>query len=506
MGKKTQIGHSLKNEKSTYKGGKKGDQTGKEILIAEWYLHTKGWIVIRAKDPEVREKLAQAMEMICQNDNFGYCQDHRLSGFEEAAKVGYDPSKVKVKCELDCSQAVRLCLHYAGIKCENFRTRTQEAVLRKTGKFEFLTSDKYCKSCDYLLRGDILLTAKVPGHTIINLTDGDKIKGASMGYTMKTNIAHRSNYGATRSTSKIKYIVIHFTANDGDSDEANAKYFKSVRKASAHYFVDGDSVTQSVYDNYVAYSVGGSKYSNCSTTGGGKYYGKCTNSNSISIELCDCVKNGTIYPNQATINNALELTKELMKKYNVPKENVIRHFDVTGKTCPGYWAGTAAKNAKWKTEFWNKLSGEVKPSNEPEVKEPVVDTKIDTVKEVQSWVNKSYAFEDIKVDGVYGNKTKAALVKALQTELNIVYKAKLTVDGAFGSKTKAAIKTIKPGAYNDMVKVLQALLVCNGYKEAYVDGDYGKGTENAVKDYKKKKKFTLVNGNAGSAMFASLCK
>lgn len=508
---KTKIAHAIRNEKGSYTGGTKGDQTGKEILIQEWYLHSKGWIVIRAKDPEVREKLARCMEMICANDNFGYGQDYRLSGFNEAEKVGFDSSKVKVKCGLDCSQSVRVSLHYAGIKCENFRTRTMRKVLEATGKFEILTSDKYCKSSDYLLRGDILLTAKVPGHTVVNLTDGAKIKKEeSMGYTMKTNIAHRSNYGAKRNTSKIKYIVIHFTANDGDSDEANAKYFKSVRKASAHYFVDGDSVTQSVYDNYAAYSVGGKKYPSCSTTGGGKYYGKCTNSNSISIELCDCVKNGTIYPNQATINNALDLTKKLMKKYNIPKENVIRHFDVVGKLCPGYWAGTATKNAKWKTEFWNKLSEETKPVEKTETnfeaKEPVVDTKINTVKEVQSWVNKSYAFADIKVDGVYGDKTKAALVKALQTELNIVYKAKLKVDGVFGSKTKSAIKTIKPGAYNDMVKVLQAFLVCNGYKEAYVDGDYGKGTENAVKDYKKKKKFTLVNGNAGSAMFASLCK
>lgn len=180
-----------------------------------------------------------------------------------------------------------------------------------------------------------------------------------MAYIMKTNIAHRYNYGLKRSTSKIKYIVIHYTANNGDSDEANAKYFKSLRYVSAHYFVDDDSVTQSVPDNYVAYSVGDSRYSNYKTTGGAKYYGKCTNANSISIEICDCVKDGKIYPNQATINNAIELTKKLMKKYNIPKEHVIRHFDVSGKGCPAYWCCTASKNEKWKTEFWNKLDDTV---------------------------------------------------------------------------------------------------------------------------------------------------
>lgn len=169
---------------------------------------------------------------------------------------------------------------------------------------------------------------------------------------IKTNIANVKNFGSYRSVSKIKYIVIHYTANDGDTDENNGKYFKNnVVKASAHYFVDSDSVTQCVKDDYVAWAVGGNKYANCSTTGGGKHYGKCINTNSISIELCDDVKNGTIYPSAKTIENALELTEYLMKKYNVPKSNVIRHFDVTGKPCPKYWVD----NSKWKSEFWNKL-------------------------------------------------------------------------------------------------------------------------------------------------------
>ena len=176
MAEEIKIGHAIRNEKGSYKGGKKGDQTKKEILIAEWYLHLKGWVVIRAKDPVVRENIARAMEMICQNENFGYGQDYRLSGYNEAAKVGFDPSKVKVKCGLDCSQAVRLCVRYAGIKVENFRTRTQQKVLKDTDEFEILTSDKYCKSSKYLKRGDILLTKKVPGHTVVVLEDGAETK------------------------------------------------------------------------------------------------------------------------------------------------------------------------------------------------------------------------------------------------------------------------------------------------------------------------------------------
>lgn len=170
-------------------------------------------------------------------------------------------------------------------------------------------------------------------------------------YTLKTNLADKSNYGSSRSTSSIKYIVWHYTANDGDTDEANGKYFNSPnRNASAHYFVDDDSVTQSVPDNYVAWSVGGNRYSNYKTTGGAKLYGIAKNANTLNIELCDTQKNGIYNISDKTLANAIALTKDLMKKYNIPIENVIRHFDVTGKSCPAYYVD----NNKW-NEVKNKI-------------------------------------------------------------------------------------------------------------------------------------------------------
>lgn len=178
-----------------------------------------------------------------------------------------------------------------------------------------------------------------------------------MSYILKTHLADSSNY--TKTQYQKKYIVIHYTANDGDSDEANANYFAQPnRNASAHYFVDDDSVTISVPGKYTAWSVGGKKYSDCNVTGGGKYYGICTNNNSISIELCDTKRDGTVKATQSTIDNAIELTKKLMKEYNIPQANVIRHFDVTGKRCPEYWIDENV----WKTEFWNKLST---PTSQP---------------------------------------------------------------------------------------------------------------------------------------------
>lgn len=163
-------------------------------------------------------------------------------------------------------------------------------------------------------------------------------------------LAHKTNYGTQRLTSNIKYIVIHYTANDGDRAWNNANYFQSPvnPKASAHYFVDENYIYQSVPDNYIAYSVGGGRQS----SQGGTFYGKCTNSNSISIELCDVIKNNKYDVTQKTIDNAIDLTKSLMSKYGISASNVIRHFDVNGKYCPKYWVD----NAKWESEFHSKLT------------------------------------------------------------------------------------------------------------------------------------------------------
>lgn len=167
---------------------------------------------------------------------------------------------------------------------------------------------------------------------------------------IKQKLSNKNNYGGARSTSNIKYLVYHFTANDGDTDESNGNYFaNNVVKASAHYFVDDNSVTQSVPDNYVAWAVGGSKYAN---TKGGTFYGICTNSNSISIELCDNVRNGYYDFTPNTLNNAIELGKMIMKKYNIPLNRVIRHYDVTGKICPKPFVD----NEKAWQDFKNRLN------------------------------------------------------------------------------------------------------------------------------------------------------
>lgn len=169
-----------------------------------------------------------------------------------------------------------------------------------------------------------------------------------MSYTIKEQLANSGNYGGSRNASQIRYLVYHYTGNDGDKAANNAAYFqRNIVKASAHYFVDDTTVYLSVPELKIAWSVGGSKYANADKTGGGTMYGVITNTNSLSIEMCDTIRNGVYQASEATLANAAALGRALMEKYGIPIENVYRHFDVTGKHCPSYLV-SAQKWAEFK--------------------------------------------------------------------------------------------------------------------------------------------------------------
>ena len=145
--------------------------------------------------------------------------------------------------------------------------------------------------------------------------------------------ANKNAYGGTRPLSDIKYIVIHYTSGDKDTALNEANYFANgnTRKAGAHFFVDQNGVRiKSVAMKNIAWSVGGAKYSDCAKTGGGKLYGKCTNANSVSIELCGNLKRD---PSDEQIESVKKVINYIRK--NCPNaKTIVRHFDVTGKYCP----------------------------------------------------------------------------------------------------------------------------------------------------------------------------
>ena len=139
-------------------------------------------------------------------------------------------------------------------------------------------------------------------------------------------VCNPANYGGLR-TGKIKYIVVHYTAGDGDTARGNGLYFQrnAGLGSSAHWFVDENGAVCSVPEEYVAWHCGGNAY----------LHPECRNGNSVGVELCsnkDAEGNYSFHPK--TLEHAASLIRELMKKYGVEIGNVLRHYDVTGKKCP----------------------------------------------------------------------------------------------------------------------------------------------------------------------------
>lgn len=176
------IGHASIDEKGKAKGGAAGDQTGKEVKISNYYVSSKGWVVLRCKDADKRERIAQAAELACNNPQIGYDQYQRDTLYNNVKGSGFDPSKTTKKVETDCSALVRVCIAYAfgADVAGNIRTVNEPARLVATGHFTKLTDPKYCASSDYLRRGDILCTP-VSGHTVVVLDDGAKAADDSVG-------------------------------------------------------------------------------------------------------------------------------------------------------------------------------------------------------------------------------------------------------------------------------------------------------------------------------------
>ena len=142
----------------------------------------------------------------------------------------------------------------------------------------------------------------------------------------------KNNFTAASKSRQISYLVIHWVGAVSTAAN-NASYFQSYRGSSAHYFVDAKSIYQVVEDWNIAW--------HCGTKG--TYYHKfARNSNSIGIEMCLDKAN---HISEETLKRTETLVQYLMDLYHIPAENVIRHYDVTHKSCPGIYVD----NIKWKT-------------------------------------------------------------------------------------------------------------------------------------------------------------
>ncbi|MFG6394219.1 MAG: N-acetylmuramoyl-L-alanine amidase [Lachnospiraceae bacterium] len=142
----------------------------------------------------------------------------------------------------------------------------------------------------------------------------------------------------------INGIVVHYTANPGTDAEANRNYFEgrkdepdeSANKVSSHYIIGLDgTIIQCIPLNEIAYA------------------SKERNADTISIECCHPDETGKF--SKSTYNSLVHLAAWLCSKYNLSKDSVIRHYDVTGKMCPLYYVDNGEAWDKLKDDIWNYL-------------------------------------------------------------------------------------------------------------------------------------------------------
>ena len=122
---------------------------------------------------------------------------------------------------------------------------------------------------------------------------------------------------------QVNGIVIHYTANPGTTAIQNRSYFENLAethetKASSHFVIglEGE-IVQCIPCNEISYA------------------SNDRNFDTISIECC--IEDETGKFNGNTYNSLIKLTTWLMGRYELSSEDVIRHYDVTGKNCPKYY-------------------------------------------------------------------------------------------------------------------------------------------------------------------------
>lgn len=175
------VGSARIDENGNLKGGKAGDQTGREVCTQSYYMHKKGWYVLRAKSVAHANALALAMKQACDNNKIGYDQNERNGVITQLKSYGA-LDKIAVSTECDCSALVRACvLQATGVDVGNITTANEATALENSGLFEPRQS---VTGEAMLYNGDILVT-KTKGHTVIVVSGRCKRKcGCS------TNSAH----------------------------------------------------------------------------------------------------------------------------------------------------------------------------------------------------------------------------------------------------------------------------------------------------------------------------
>ncbi|MCY8609871.1 peptidoglycan-binding protein [Bacillus haynesii] len=330
--------------------------------------------------------------------------------------------------------------------------------------------------------------------------------------------------------SGVRGIVMHWTATPGASALNERNYFNGTciadkRYASAHYFVDRKEVQHIIPENEVAYHA--HDQNRCYVS----FLKPNANTTALGVEMC-VEKDGKIH--SETVQNAAELVADLCKRYGLSTDRIVRHYDVTNKSCPTPWVRDSSQLTAFRKKvaglIGNKTVSKTKPSTSKEsesagniLKKGSSGSSVKTLQ--KRLIAVGFSLPKYGADGSYGDETVQA-VKALQK------KAGIALDGIYGPATEKALAAIeaknkKPsssgkkashtlptGIYKvksplmkgTAVRQIQEALAAlyfypdKGAKNNGIDGYYGPKTANAVK------RFQLVHGLSADGIYGPKTK
>lgn len=200
---------------------------------------------------------------------------------------------------------------------------------------------------------------------------------------------------------KVKQIVVHWVGNANSTAIANRNYFESLKDkhiyASSQYIIGlNGEIIRCIPENEIAYHAGN----------------RTVNRNSIGIETCHPDWDGKF--NENTYNSLVELCADICKRYNLSINNIIRHYDVTGKECPRYYVRNENEWIKFRNDVANKLGQSTTTVAGPEVKgsdEPVRRYKNGSTKEIvyadtnlSKVIGSLSSYEECDCFGIFNNR------------------------------------------------------------------------------------------------------
>ena len=178
----------------------------------------------------------------------------------------------------------------------------------------------------------------ITGRTSSKTTTASKVKRPSIQVEL-LDINPYSRPGTK--LDEVKGVVIHYTANPGSTAQQNRDYFEGLKDshqthASSHFVVglEGEIVQ-------------------CIPTSEQAYASNKRNVDTVAIECCHPDDSGEF--RKSTYDSVVRLTAYICTKYHLSSEDVIRHYDVTGKLCPKYYVEHEDDWNRFKADVAEKL-------------------------------------------------------------------------------------------------------------------------------------------------------